>query len=164
MEISICIVYYMIYFSRSPIFLDSPYIAYVRENMEDFPQTVVVVNAHDEDSSHSNSFQVRYLMKDGDKDTFRVNASTGEITVHRSLDRERQSDYQLTIVAMDTGTYIQICFLFFFISIHWISHCIKSHRILCIVNEHCIQTKHTWLIWFSLSTFTCLHYYKYICT
>lgn len=72
--------------------------------MDALPQTVVQVNAYDADSLSKN-FQVRYLMKDGDKDAFRVNASTGEITVHRALDREKQSEYQLTIVAMDTGTY-----------------------------------------------------------
>lgn len=82
--------------------MDSPYIAFVRENVAVLPQTVVHVNAYDADSFGKN-FQVRYLMKEGDKDAFRVNATTGEITVHRALDREKQSNYHLTIVAMDTG-------------------------------------------------------------
>jgi hypothetical protein len=92
--------------------------AYVRENMQVLPATVLFVNAHDADSSSKN-LQVRYLMKDGDKDSFRVNATTGEITVHRVLDRERQSEYHLTVVAMDTGMLIiheldlSICLLAF---------------------------------------------------
>lgn len=65
---------------------------------------MLLVSARDANSLSKN-FQVRYLMKDGDKDAFRVNSSTGEITVHRALDRERQSEYQLTIVAMDTGIF-----------------------------------------------------------
>jgi len=87
---------------RAPTFLDSPYLAYVRENLETVPTTVLYVNAYDADSTSKN-LQVRYLLKDGDKDSFRVNATTGEITVHRVLDRERQSEYHLTVVAMDTG-------------------------------------------------------------
>jgi hypothetical protein len=95
---------------RSPIFLDSPYIVYVRENMASLPQTLMQVNAYDADSLSKN-FQVRYLMKEGDKDAFRVNVTTGEISAHRSLDREKQSTYHLTIVAMDTGALL--IFLFF---------------------------------------------------
>ena len=91
-----------------PLFLDSPYLAYVRENLMDLPTSVLKVSAYDADASPSQ--QIRYLMKDGDKGTFRVNATTGEVTVHRTLDREQQSEYHLVVVAMDTG----LSFSFFF--------------------------------------------------
>jgi len=84
-----------------PVFLDSPYVAHVRENMGDLPVSVLRVSAYDADASPNQ--QIRYLMKDGDKGTFRINTSTGEITVHRTLDREVQSEYLLTVVAMDAG-------------------------------------------------------------
>jgi protocadherin Fat 4 len=90
-----------------PVFLDSPYLAFVRENMVEIPATVLRVNAYDADTA-TNNHQVRYLMKDGDKGSFRVNTSTGEITVHRALDREQQSEFLLTVVAMDTGTTLHI--------------------------------------------------------
>lgn len=87
---------------RAPVFLNSPYLAYVRENVDKVPATVLYVEAFDADTANNN-YQMRYLLKDGDKDSFRVNATTGEITVHRALDRERQSEYLLTVIAMDTG-------------------------------------------------------------
>jgi hypothetical protein len=86
--------------------------AYVRENMQVLPATVLFVNAHDADSSSKN-LQVRYLMKDGDKDSFRVNATTGEITVHRVLDRERQSEYHLTGMLIIHELDLSICLLAF---------------------------------------------------
>jgi protocadherin Fat 4 len=48
---------------------------------------------------------VRYFIKEGDADLFKINASSGEITLLRALDREAQADYVLTLVAMDTGEY-----------------------------------------------------------
>lgn len=92
---------------RAPVFLNSPYLAYVRENVYKVPATVLVVEAFDADSPSNNNYQLRYLLKDGDKDSFRVNATTGEITVHRALDREKQSEYLLTVIAMDTGEYFK---------------------------------------------------------
>ncbi len=86
------------------MFLDSPYLAYVRENLVDLPASVLKVSAFDADAAPNQ--QLRYLLKDGDKDAFRVNATTGEVTVHRTLDRELQSEYHLTVVAMDTGSWV----------------------------------------------------------
>nr|CAD7463601.1 unnamed protein product [Timema tahoe] len=57
--------------------------------------------------------QVRYFLKEGDADLFRINASTGEIMLLRSLDREEQAEYLLTLVAMDTGIVLMCqCVLF----------------------------------------------------
>ena len=86
-----------------PTFLDSPYVAYVMENV--IPPNggyVLTVEAYDADTPPFNS-QVRYFLKEGNADLFRINASTGEISLLRSLDREAQAEYTLTLVAMDTG-------------------------------------------------------------
>nr|CAG4640600.1 EOG090X0007 [Eulimnadia texana] len=85
-----------------PTFLDSPYVAYVMEEADKLPATVMTVQAHDADSPPYN--KIRYLIKDGDKSLFRINTTTGEISLLRSLDREKQSRYELTVVAMDSGT------------------------------------------------------------
>jgi Cadherin domain len=60
------------------------------------------VKAYDADTPPFNN-QVRYFLKEGDADLFRINASTGEISLLRALDREQQAEYTLTLVAMDTG-------------------------------------------------------------
>lgn len=89
-----------------PTFLDSPYLAYVMENV--IPPNsgyVITVHAYDADTPPFNS-QVRYFLKEGDADLFRINASTGEISLLRALDRESQTEYTLTLVAMDTGEFI----------------------------------------------------------
>jgi protocadherin Fat 4 len=67
------------------------------------PVPIITVQAHDADSPPYN--RVRYLIKDGDKGLFRVNGTTGEISVLRSLDRETQSRYEIIVVAMDSGTF-----------------------------------------------------------
>ncbi|XP_068141663.1 LOW QUALITY PROTEIN: cadherin-related tumor suppressor [Drosophila tropicalis] len=86
-----------------PTFLDSPYLARVMENT--VPPNggyVLTVKAYDADTPPLNS-QVRYFLKEGNSDLFRINASTGEISLLKPLDRESQSEYILTLVAMDTG-------------------------------------------------------------
>lgn len=91
---------------NAPTFLDSPYLAFVMENV--IPPNggyVITVKAYDADSPPFNS-QVRYFLKEGDADLFRINASTGEISLLRALDREAQDEYTLTLVAMDTGTLL----------------------------------------------------------
>lgn len=47
---------------------------------------------------------MRYFLKEGDTDLFRINASTGDIFLLRPLDRENVEEYTLTLVAMDTGS------------------------------------------------------------
>ncbi|KAJ8688393.1 hypothetical protein QAD02_024188, partial [Eretmocerus hayati] len=87
-----------------PAFLDSPYLAHLMENM--LPPNrgfVMQVKAHDADTPLY-SEQIRYFLKEGDTDLFRVNASTGEIFLLRPLDRELVPEYSLTIVAMDSGS------------------------------------------------------------
>lgn len=93
-----------------PTFLDSPYLAYVMENV--IPPNggyVITVQAYDADTPPFNSL-VRYFIKEGDTDIFRINASTGEISLLRALDREIQSEYTLSLVAMDTGKLLSFQF------------------------------------------------------
>lgn len=91
---------------NQPTFLDSPYLAYVMENVIPNGGYVITVKAYDADTPPFNN-QVRYFLKEGDADLFRINASTGEISLLRALDREQQAEYTLTLVAMDTG---ECCF------------------------------------------------------
>lgn len=94
-----------------PTFLDSPYLAFVMENV--IPPNggyVITVQAYDADTPPFNN-QVRYFIKEGDADLFRINASTGEISLLRALDRETQAEYTLTLVAMDTGKFSNINFV-----------------------------------------------------
>ncbi|KAG9437757.1 cadherin-related tumor suppressor isoform X1 [Apis mellifera carnica] len=89
---------------NAPVFLDSPYLAHVMENM--VPPGggfVIQVKAYDADTPPYND-QVRYFLKEGDTDLFRINASTGDIFLLRPLDRESVAEYTLTLVAMDTGS------------------------------------------------------------
>ncbi|KAK6636220.1 hypothetical protein RUM43_009878 [Polyplax serrata] len=86
-----------------PTFLDSPYIAYVMENTVPQPDGYfLTVRASDADTPQYNG-QVRYFLKEGDAGLFRINASTGDFSLLKALDRETQSEYLLTVVAMDTG-------------------------------------------------------------
>ncbi|XP_063236115.1 cadherin-related tumor suppressor [Bacillus rossius redtenbacheri] len=84
-----------------PVFLDSPYLAHVVEGV--VPPRVCRVRAHDADSPPHND-QVRYFLKEGGADLFRVDAATGDISLQRALDREQRAEYLLSVVAMDTGS------------------------------------------------------------
>lgn len=94
---------------NQPTFLDSPYLAYVMENVIPNGGYVITVKAYDADTPPFNN-QVRYFLKEGDADLFRINASTGEISLLRALDREQQAEYTLTLVAMDTGECYVFCY------------------------------------------------------
>lgn len=63
---------------------------------------ILTVQAYDADTPPFNNL-VRYFIKEGDTDIFRINASTGDISLLQALDREIQSEYTLSLVAMDTG-------------------------------------------------------------
>lgn len=88
---------------NAPVFLDSPYLVYVMENMAVLPAPIATVTAFDADNPPYN--RVNYLVKEGDKSVFSVNASSGKISLLRALDREERDYYTLTVVAMDTGEY-----------------------------------------------------------
>jgi len=85
---------------NDPIFLDSPYMEFVRENM-DRPVFVLQVSARDADSAEFS--QLRYNIQAGDSSLFNISASTGEIMALQRLDREVQDSHILTVVASDLG-------------------------------------------------------------
>lgn len=85
---------------NEPVFLDSPYIGYVRENMDE-PVFVLQASAMDNDSPPFSHLQ--YEIREGNRTVFSVNSSTGDITALKHLDREEQSLYILTVVATDSG-------------------------------------------------------------
>lgn len=95
---------------NAPTFLNSPYLAYVMENViPPFGGFVISVFAYDDDSLPFNG-QVRYFLKEGDADLFRIDSGTGQISLLRALDREAQEEYTLTLVAMDTGKKFMLPF------------------------------------------------------
>nr|AUG84445.1 fat [Platynereis dumerilii] len=87
---------------NAPVFIDSPYVAYVRENLDTFPVHVAQVSARDEDSAPNSV--ISYSMLTGDRSLFKVNSSTGEIEALRTLNREEREEYSITIRAMDSGS------------------------------------------------------------
>ncbi|XP_067132550.1 cadherin-related tumor suppressor-like isoform X1 [Centruroides vittatus] len=86
-----------------PIFVDSPYQVRVLENMDYFPITIITLEAEDDDEDSA----IRYSIQDGDKKIFSINATTGELTMHNSVDREKQNEYILTVIAIDGGSPLQ---------------------------------------------------------
>ncbi|XP_064481963.1 cadherin-related tumor suppressor-like [Ornithodoros turicata] len=87
---------------NAPVFLDSPYEVNVVENSDRVPAAIVTMSAYDADLLPRGN--LHYLIKDGDKSAFRINATSGQLSVIKALDREKQSEYVLTILAMDSGT------------------------------------------------------------
>ena len=84
---------------NTPLFLDSPYIGFVRENMDNLPVFVLQVQAVDYDENTTLHYQIR----EGDKDLFSMDSSSGEITALKTLDREEKAEYVLTVIATDSG-------------------------------------------------------------
>ncbi|GBM44837.1 Cadherin-related tumor suppressor [Araneus ventricosus] len=85
-----------------PIFHDSPYYVHVMENMLSLPVSLMLIMAHDSDQIPNN--QLQYLIKDGNRSIFSINPTTGELSVQKTLDREQQSEYILTISCIDSGS------------------------------------------------------------
>ncbi|KAL3880061.1 hypothetical protein ACJMK2_032332 [Sinanodonta woodiana] len=88
---------------NAPRFVNSPFIGYVRENMDNMLVQVIQVSASDDDSYPFN--QVNYAIRDGDRTIFNLSSSSGEIQALKSLDREQRAEYILTVIATDSVTY-----------------------------------------------------------
>ena len=90
-----------------PIFDDSPYVAYVQEEMADGPVEVITVTARDEDN-FTNS-RVAYYFRDINQEingVFTIDELSGRIsTTNMKLDREQTPMYVLTIIATDSGKF-----------------------------------------------------------
>ena len=84
---------------NTPVFLDSPYIGFVRENMDILPVYVLQVQARDADQNT----QLHYAIREGPGELFNMNSSSGEIFALHTLDREQIAEYVLTVIATDSG-------------------------------------------------------------
>jgi len=84
-----------------PVFLTSPYVGHVVENLP-APCHVTRVSAVTVDD-----VAVTFALADRDvSGLFSVNASTGDVTTAAALDRERTAVYTFNVVAVTSGLYI----------------------------------------------------------
>lgn len=84
---------------NTPVFLDSPYIGFVRENMGALPVYVMQVQARDGDENTV----LQYAIREGAGEVFSMNNTSGEIMALKSLDREQTAEYVLTVIATDSS-------------------------------------------------------------
>lgn len=89
-----------------PAFVHSPYYCYVKENMQQSSVYVTQVSAHDDDSEANR--QLRYNIREGDDNIFNIDVDTGVISAHASLDRESRAQYNLIVIATDSGKRLDI--------------------------------------------------------
>ncbi|CAN8006312.1 unnamed protein product [Ixodes hexagonus] len=85
---------------NAPAFLDSPYELHVVENAAT-PVVLLTLAAHDADQLPSGP--IHYRLEDGGHGAFRINGTTGELSLERPLDRELHDRYLLTVLAVDSG-------------------------------------------------------------
>ncbi|KAL0839199.1 hypothetical protein ABMA28_015971 [Loxostege sticticalis] len=83
-----------------PVFVERPYVAAVRAGAE--PGTSVL-RVHAVDLDANDNGEVRYEMKRGHGELFRVDRRTGQITLKQTVDAHNQL-YALVIAAFDGGT------------------------------------------------------------
>ena len=109
---------------NEPVFLDSPYMGYVREHMDE-PVFVLRASAVDIDSPPFSHLQ--YEIREGDRSLFSVNSTSGDITALQTLDREEQEVYVLTIVATDSGMSNQ----------NYLNQCYRLYHVSCLISTKC---------------------------
>ena len=89
---------------NNPSFDDSNYEADMPENM---PSGKIVIRVHATDPDYGNNGLIGYNFAEFTESTygrlFGINNTTGEIYIKMALDYEKQSSYQLTVVASDHG-------------------------------------------------------------
>ena len=92
---------------NKPFFVNSPYYPLVQEEADNIPVHVFQVSARDEDSIDNN--KITYKFREGDKidgeTVFEIHNTSGEITCIKKLDREVLDEYQLIVLAQDSGMY-----------------------------------------------------------
>ncbi|KAK8767142.1 hypothetical protein V5799_006076 [Amblyomma americanum] len=86
---------------NAPAFVDSPYELHVVENAAT-PMVLLTLNAHDADQLPSGPLY--YRLEESTQGLFRVNSSSGDLSLVQSLDREVKDRYQLTVLAVDSGS------------------------------------------------------------
>ncbi|KAM7290979.1 cadherin-related tumor suppressor [Ixodes scapularis] len=85
---------------NAPAFLDSPYELHVVENAAT-PVVLLTLAAHDADQLPSGP--IHYRLEDLGHGAFRINGTSGELSLERPLDRELRDRYLLTVLAVDSG-------------------------------------------------------------
>ncbi|XP_044911825.1 protocadherin Fat 4 isoform X2 [Felis catus] len=86
---------------NSPVFKEDPFVSEILENLS--PRKILTVSAMDKDSGPNG--QLDYEIVNGNKEhSFTINHATGEIRSIRLLDREKISQYVLTIKSSDKGS------------------------------------------------------------
>ncbi|XP_030896849.1 protocadherin Fat 4 [Leptonychotes weddellii] len=86
---------------NSPVFKEDPFVSEILENLS--PRKILTVSATDKDSGPNG--QLDYEIVNGNKEhSFAINHATGEIRSIRPLDREKISQYVLTIKSSDKGS------------------------------------------------------------
>lgn len=87
---------------NKPLFNKSPYLARIDEDAI-IGTSVVTVFAKDDDIGLNK--EVTYVIKTGNEQgTFKLNKTSGLITLNQTLDRETKASYQLVLTATDHGT------------------------------------------------------------
>ena len=93
-----------------PRFLNNSFFVNVPEKL---PVGTVVTTVTAKDIDAGNNGKVRYTIDQGNAGAvFQINETSGVITLHKQLDFERKSKYQLRVVARDQGQNVQSSFLF----------------------------------------------------
>ena len=87
-----------------PVFSKTFYELTVEEEQEDHSRALIQLQATDADLNE-NSLIAYELMSKEYQDVFRLNDTSGELFLRRTLDREVQSEYNLTIRASDHGRH-----------------------------------------------------------
>ncbi|XP_057402717.1 protocadherin Fat 4 isoform X2 [Balaenoptera acutorostrata] len=86
---------------NSPVFKEDPFVSEILENLS--PRKILTVSAVDKDSGPNG--QLDYEIVNGNREhSFSINHATGEIRSIRPLDREKISQYVLTIKSSDKGS------------------------------------------------------------
>ncbi|OQR69060.1 cadherin-related tumor suppressor-like, partial [Tropilaelaps mercedesae] len=88
---------------RAPTFAHSPYEAALAENSP-IPLGGTLVGRLAASDADAEPGDLHYRLLAGDRSLFRVNSTTGDVYVLRSLDRERTSLAYATVAAVDSGS------------------------------------------------------------
>ena len=84
---------------NNPVFVNFPYTAEICEDASVGTEMLTITTS---DLDFGNNALVTYHLINSEED-FAINRSTGAITVNRPLDRERREQYNIIVVATDSG-------------------------------------------------------------
>ncbi|XP_070539360.1 protocadherin Fat 4-like [Ptychodera flava] len=85
---------------NSPVFSQQSWTLSIRENSS-LPTVLTSVHATDADEGLNS--ELRYHMEEGGDGKFRIDSTTGELSLRSELDRETKDEYFLVIIARDQG-------------------------------------------------------------